>query len=106
MEDRRSYPRIPIRSRVLLKNETFIDVANVFDISAGGACVGWAGRSAREGATLYITFSTAKNRLHTSEAQIVRVGQTELGLKFQNALPEEVLEAAVRVAKKAIASDQ
>ena len=98
MEDRRSHPRTSIRSRVLLKNETFVDVADVLDISASGVRLGWSGQSALEGATLHITFSTASNRMHTSVAEIVRVGESELGMRFQNALPEEILDAAIRVA--------
>ncbi|MCA9778131.1 MAG: PilZ domain-containing protein [Candidatus Eremiobacteraeota bacterium] len=100
MEDRRSHPRTNIRSTVLLKNETHVDVADVLDISAGGVRLSWAGQSAREGATLQITFRTACNRMHTSEAEIVRVRETELGMRFRNALPEEILEAAIRVASQ------
>ena len=100
MEDRRSHPRTSIRSRVLLKNETFVDVADVLDISAGGVRLGWSGQSA----TLHITFSTANNRMHTSVAEIVRVGESELGMRFQNALPEEILDAAIRVATRGEAS--
>ena len=104
MEDRRSHPRISIRSRVLLKNDTFVDVADVLDISAGGVRLGWSGQSAREGATLHVTFSTASNRMHTSVAEVVRVGESELSVRFQNALPEEILEAAIRVANNGKAS--
>jgi ribosome maturation factor RimP len=98
MEDRRLHPRIPISSTVLLKNENFVRAADVLDISSSGMRVCWKGTSAREGAKLELTLGLTSNHFRTYSAEIVRVNNNDVGLRFQNALPEDVLEAAVRLA--------
>lgn len=101
MEDRRLHPRTSIRSRVLLKNENFAHAADVLDISAGGVRVSWANQSAREGATLQITLGVTHNHFCSYDAEVVRVHDQEVSLRFQSALPEEILEAAIRLATQA-----
>ena len=100
MEDRRSHPRINISSTVLLKNDNFVRAADVLDISASGMRVCWKGTSAREGANLELTLGLASNHFRTYRAEIVRVNNNDVGLRFQNALPEDILEAAIRLAQQ------